>query len=140
FTPSRPENPPHAGQMPPSPLLLRRSIHLRRLRARRARLAGLRRILRGRRGTLLYEQLDRLLAGDRLGRQVARQGPVGDPVGDVRAEPALLDHDRLLGGRVVAQLTQRRRRGGTAAALGLRVDRQRLLERRREEGLLGGER
>ena len=56
------------------------------------------------------------------------------------AEPAVLDHDRLPRRRVVAQLAQRRRGGGPAALLGLRVDRQRLVERHVEELLLGLER
>ena len=100
-----------------------------------------RRLLLGRgRCALLHEQLDRLLARDRLGCQVARQGPVGDAVGDVGAEASLLDGDRLLGRRVVAQLPQRRSGRGAAATLGLGVDGQRLVERRREQRLLGGER
>ena len=51
------------------------------------------------------------LDGQRLERLAAPQRRVGLAVGHVRAEPAVLDHQRLLGDRVVAHLAQRRRGG-----------------------------
>src|SRR5690606_25646618 len=69
--------------------------------------------------TLVREQLDGLVEGDRLDREVPRQGAVGLAVGDVGAETAVLDDDRLARGRVLAELAQRRRRRLTPAPLGL---------------------
>ena len=81
------------------------------------------------------------LGGDRLGLVVLAQRRVGLAVGDVGAEPAVLDHDRLAAdtGSAPSSL-QRRRRRGAAALLGLGVDRQRLLEGDVEELLLGRQR
>ena len=53
----------------------------------------------------------------RLDLVTLAQRRVGLAVGDVRPEPAVLDHHRLAAGRVGADLTQRRRRGGGTAAL-----------------------
>ena len=78
---------------------------------------------RRRRGPPLGQQLDRPLQRDRLGRVALAQRRVGLAVGDVRAEPAVPEHDRLAAGRVVAELAQRRGRGRAgrpAAGLGLR--------------------
>ena len=91
------------------------------------------RLLRGRAaGPAVGQQLGGALVGERLDLVALAQRRVGLAVGDVRAEPAVLDHHRLAGGRVGAQLAQRRggRRGAPAALLGLGVDLQRLVEGR----------
>src|SRR5690606_37660611 len=89
--------------------------------------------------TLVREQLDGLVEGDRLDREVPRQGAVGLAVGDVGAETAVLDDDRLARGRVLAELAQRRRRRLTPALLGLGVQREGLLEGDGEHRLLVGQ-
>jgi hypothetical protein len=71
------------------------------------------------------------------GSSSLRQGRVGLAVGDVRAEPAVLDDDRPPRHGVVAELGQRRLGRGPPALLGLRVDRERLLEGDVEQLLLG---
>ena len=88
-------------------------------------------------GAALGQQLGGPLEGHRLDRVVLAEGGVELAVGDVLAEATGLDHDRLPGDRVVAELLERRRRGGPATLLGLRVDLQRLLERDREQLVLG---
>ena len=75
------------------------------------------------------------------GRVVRRaQRGVGRAVGDVRAEAAVLDHHREPGRRVVADLAQRRLDRAATALLGLREQRQRLLERDGEDLLLAAQR
>ena len=97
------------------------------------------RLLRRRpRGPPLGEQLGGPLVGERLDVVALAQRGVGLAVGDVGAEPALLDHDRLAGDRVGAELLERRlRRRAAAALLGLGEQRQRLVERDGEQLLLG---
>ncbi len=92
-------------------------------------------------GAAVGEQLRRPLVGDLLDRVALAQRRVGLAVGDVRAEPAVLDHHRLAGRRVGAELPQRRRGGGPPAAL-LRLgeQRRRLVEGDREQLVLGLER
>src|SRR5581483_6429070 len=66
--------------------------------------------------------------------RAGREGGVGLAVGDVGAEAALLDGDRLAADRVGAELLERRFGGGGAAApLGLGEDRQRAGEVDREQ-------
>ena len=117
--------------------LLRRGL-LRGLLRRRllGRLLG--RLLRRAAGPPVGEQLGRPLVGELLDRVALAQRRVGLAVGDVGAEPAVLDHHRLAGHRVVAELAQRRRGGRAAAALlGLGEDRGGLVQRDREQLLLG---
>ncbi len=77
------------------------------------------------------------LERQRLRRLTAAQRRVVLAVGDVRAEAAVLDDQRLLGQRVDAHLAQRRR--GRPALAGLRrgQQRQRLVQRDGEHLLLG---
>ena len=89
-------------------------------------------------GPPVGQQLGGPLVGQLLHRIAPAQRGVGLAVGDVRAEPAVLDHHRLAGGRVHAQLLQRRRGGSPPAAqLGLGEDGLRLLQGDREQLLLG---
>src|SRR5690606_4441112 len=89
----------------------------------------------------LGEQLRRPLQGDRLDLVALAQARVRLPVGDVRAEPALLHDHRLLAERVVAQLPQRRRgRRAAPALLRLREQLLGLLQRDREQFLFGVQR
>ncbi len=105
-------------------------------RARRRRGTPLR---RGRGRAPLGQQLDGALRGDVLDRVALAQRRVGLAVGHVRPEPALLEHDRLAAGRVVAELAQRRggRAGLPAAGLGLGEQLPGLVERHREHLLFG---
>ena len=73
--------------------------------------------------TLVGQQLGGTLGGDGRRVVVLAQRRVDLTVSDVRAEPAVLHHDRLAGDRVVAELAQRCGRRLAAAALGLGVDR-----------------
>src|SRR5215218_4254939 len=115
----------------------------RRLRSRLLRRGLLRRLARGLLGrtasALIGEQLGGALEGDRLRVVVLAQGRVDVAVGDVRAEPALLDEHRLPGRRVGTELAQRGL-GLAAAALGLGVDLQRVVERQVEQLGLRGQR
>src|SRR6185312_3687748 len=86
------------------------------------------------------EQLDGPFRGDRVDRIARPQARIGLAVGDVRAKAALLEHDRLLRDRILAQLLQRRRRGATTALARLGELRERLLQRDREHLLLAVER
>src|SRR5690606_33726674 len=100
-------------------------------------------LLRGGRAvTALGQQLRRPLDGDVLHRVALAERGVGLAIGDVRPEPAFLDHHRLLRVRVLAQLTQRRRGRRTAppALLGLREQLLGLLDRDCQQLLLGPER
>ena len=65
-------------------------------------------------GAAVGEQLGGALVGDRQHVVTLAQARVGLAVGDVRTEPAVLDHHRLAGRRVGAQLAQRRRRSALA--------------------------
>src|SRR5690606_30449112 len=121
-------------------LLGGRRLLRRRLLGRRLLRGLLRRLLGGALGPLLGEQFEAALGGDLLDAVAGAQGRVGLPVGDVRAETAVLDHDRLLADGVGAQFLQRRLGGRPTTLLGLGVDRQRLLQRDREQLLLGLER
>src|SRR5699024_8030139 len=85
---------------------------------------------------LLGELLDRDLPGDLLDLLGRAQRDVRGAVGDVRAETAVLDHDRLLAGGIGAELLQRGLGRGPAPRLGLGVDLLRLLEGDREDLLL----
>src|SRR6266508_3514775 len=88
-------------------------------------------------GAALGQQLSGALDGDLLHRVAPAQRRVGLAVGDVRAEPAFLDHHGLVRRRVVAQLPQRRGGGRPATpGLGLREQGQRLVEGHSEELLL----
>src|SRR6266545_4496948 len=88
-------------------------------------------------GAALGQQLSGALDGDLLDRVAPAQRRVGLAVGDVRAEPAFLDHHGLVRRRVVAQLPQRRGGGRPATpGLGLREQGQRLVEGHSEELLL----
>src|SRR5215472_5914313 len=90
---------------------------------------------RWRRGAPLGEQLDGALRRDRLDRVALAQRGVRLTVGHVGPEPALAQHDRLAGGRILAQLPQRRRRSGPrgpAPWLRLRQQCRRLVQRDRE--------
>src|SRR5690606_13157888 len=93
-------------------------------------------LLRRSLGALLGELLDRDLLRDLLDLLRRSQRHVGGAVGDVRAEAAVLDDDRLLRGRVRAELLERGLRRGAAAGLGLGVDLLGLLEGDREDLLL----
>src|SRR6478736_3609730 len=68
-------------------------------------------------GALLCQQLHGLFPCEFLQRGGTGNRDVGDAVGDVGPEPALLHHDVLLGYRVRAELRQRRHRGTGAALL-----------------------
>ena len=65
-------------------------------------------------GTPVGQQFGGARVGDRQHVVALAQAGVGLTVGDVRAEPAVLDHHRLARRRVGAQLAQRRRRGALA--------------------------
>ena len=79
-----------------------------------------------------------LLEGDRLHSLPPTQRRVDLAIGDVRAEPAVLDHQRLLGQRVDAQLAQRRRGARRRwRVFGAREQLERLVQRDREDLLLG---
>ena len=78
--------------------------------------------------------------GDRQHVVALAETGVGLTIGDVRPEPAILDHHGLPRGRVGAQLAQRRRGHAlAAAALGLGVDLQRLFKRDVEDLVFGGQ-
>src|SRR6185312_9925895 len=115
-------------------------------RCRLLRGGGLRRRLarpRGRGGgPPVGEQLGTALRRDGRHLVALAQRGVGLAVGHVGAEPPVLDHHRLAAHRVVAQLAQRGRGGGPAAAarLGLREQRLRLVEGDGEHVLLGRQR
>ena len=64
------------------------------------------------------------------------QAGVGGAVGHVGAEATLLHHHGQVGGRVGAELAQRRRRRPAPALLGLREQRPRLVQRHGEQLLL----
>src|SRR5699024_3537107 len=89
---------------------------------------------------LLGELLDRDLLGDLLDLLGRAQRDVRGAVGDVRAEAAVLDHDRLLAGGIRAELLERGLGGGPAPGLGLGVDLLRLLQGDREDLVLALER
>ena len=65
----------------------------------------------------LGEELDRALERERLDVVAAPQARVRLAVGDVRAEAAVLDDDRLAADGVRAELAQRRRAPAAAAPL-----------------------
>ena len=65
----------------------------------------------------LGDELGGALGGDGLDGVTAAQGGVVLAVGHVLAEPAGLEHDRRPGDGVVAELPQRRGRGGATALL-----------------------
>ena len=90
-------------------------------------------------GAPFGQQLDRPLRGDRLGRVALAQRRVGLAVGDVGAEPAVPEHDRLAGSGVVAELAQRRRGRARRPAPGFRLREQLpgLVQGDREHLLLG---
>ena len=81
-----------------------------------------------------------LLDGQLLRGLPAPQRRVELAVGHVRAEPALLDHHRLLGDRVRAHLPQRRGGGPALPGLGRGEQRQRLVQRDGEQLLLAVQR
>ncbi|MPM17748.1 hypothetical protein SDC9_64147 [bioreactor metagenome] len=105
-----------------------------RLLRRRLLRGGLPR--RGALGPLLGEQLGAPLRGQRFQDVGPAQRRVGLAVGDVRPEPAVLDHHRLAGDRVGAQLLERRLGRGPATLLGLGVDRLGLGQRDGEDLVL----
>ena len=78
-------------------------------------------------GALVGEQLDGALEVDLLDGLAARDGRVRLAVGDVRAEPAVLDLDRLAADRVVVELLERAGRAARAV-LRLGVELERLVE------------
>src|SRR4051812_35584817 len=86
------------------------------------------------------QQFVRALRRDALDGIARAQAGVRLAVGDVRAEPALLEDDRLPADRVVPELLQRRRGGPPAPLLRLGQLGERLLQAGREELLLGVER
>ena len=88
----------------------------------------------------VLEQLGRPLRADRLDRVGRPQAGIRLAVGHVRAEPALLEDDRLPADRVVAELLQRRRGRSAAALFRLGELGQRLVEGDREQLLLAVER
>src|SRR5690606_34147816 len=102
----------------------------------RRRLLGGRLLRRGL-GAALGQQLRGALVGDRLHLVALAQRGVGLPVGDVGAEPAVLDHHLLPGRRVGAEFAQRRGGGAAAALLGLGEELLGLLQGDREHLLLG---
>ena len=131
-----PESAPATSAQPGTPLALLRG-------PLRGRLAGglLGRPLHRAAGAPVGQQLGGALVGDRQHVVALAQARVGLAVGDVGPESAVLDHHRLARRRVVAQLAQRRRRGALpAAAFGLGVDLQRLLEGDVEHLILGRQR
>ena len=94
---------------------------------------------RGAGGPALAQQLGRALHVDRLHHVALAQAGVGGAVGHVGAEAAVLDDDGQVGGRVGAQLAQRRGRGPAPALLGLREQRLRLGEGHGQQLLLAAE-
>ena len=83
------------------------------------------------------QQLGRAFLRQRLHCIARAQTRVHLAVGDVRPETAVLDHHRLPAHRIGAELAQRRRgRGAPAPLLRLGEQRERLLERHREQLLL----
>src|SRR5262249_7064330 len=95
--------------------------------------AALARLLRRAPLPPLRQQGGGALEGEGVDRVLLAEGRVVLAVGDVVAEPTGLHHDRLPGDRVGAELLERRRGGGTAPGLRLRVDPLRLLEGDGEE-------
>src|SRR5699024_8041490 len=95
-------------------------------------------LLRGRPlRTLFTEQFGSTFVSDLLGIVALAQRGVVLAVGDVRAEPAILDNHRFTRGGIVAQFLQRRlRRSLAASTLRLRVQLQRVVERDVEDLLL----
>src|SRR6201999_1714199 len=92
-------------------------------------------------GPAVSKQLGRALVGDRRHVVALEQARVRLAIGDVGPESAVLDHHRLARGRVVAQLTQRRRRSALpATAFGFGVDLQRLVQGDVEYLILGRQR
>ena len=123
--------------------LLRRGLLRRRARLRGCLLRGclLGRLLARPGLATLGEQLGRPLRRDLLEQIAAAQRRVRLAVGHVDAEPAVLGHDRTPAHRIVAELAQRRLRCPPAPVLpGLREQGERLVERDREELLLGVDR
>src|SRR5581483_5734251 len=86
------------------------------------------------------EQLRGPFGRDRFDRVSRTEARVRLSIGHVRAEPALLENDRLAARGVGAQLLERRRCRPAAAAAWLRQLGESLFERDREELLLGVER
>src|SRR5690606_33030577 len=76
----------------------------------------------------LRDQLRRLLQRYILHRIFTPQADVVLTVGDVRAEPAILNDQRFTSLRIFSQLPQRRRSRPPARRLGLREQRQRLFQ------------
>ena len=91
------------------------------------------------RGAAVGEQLGGALDGDRLGLVPLAQRRVRRPVGHVGPEATRAHDDRRGGLGVVAELPERRGRGPAPARLGLREERQRLVEGHGEQLLLGVE-
>ena len=92
--------------------------------------------LRGPGGPALGQQLGGPVHVDGLDRVALAQAGVGGAVGHVGAEAALLHDDGQVGGRVGAELAQRRCRRPAPALLGLGEERPRLVERDGEELVL----
>src|SRR5512133_2294765 len=96
-----------------------------RFRSRRVRCGGtsgpLRRALFRRRplGTLLCEQLGGTFGCDRFDVVAAPQGCIDLAVGDIGPEAALLDDHGTTGGRINAEVLQRRLGRSTSELLGL---------------------
>src|SRR5581483_5062536 len=87
------------------------------------------------------QELDRAVERDPLGIVARAEARIRLPIRDIRPEAAGLDDDRLAGCRIVPDLLQRPRRLALPPALArLREERQRLVERDREDLLLGLER
>src|SRR5687767_11366392 len=91
--------------------------------------------------TPLRQQLDGTLGRERLHVVAAPEARVRLAVGDVGPEAALLEHDRLAGGWIRAELLQRRlRRGAATSFLWFREELERLVQGDREQLLLRLER
>ena len=90
-------------------------------------------------GAALGQELGRPVHVDRLDRVTLAQTGIGRAVGDVGAEPSVLDDDGQVGGGIRAELAQRCRGGASAALLGLGEQRPRLVQRHRQELVLARE-
>src|SRR5687768_10131810 len=85
-------------------LLLGGLLGLARFLGLRSRLLHSRALLGGPGGAAICEELDRSLVGDLVDGVTCAQGRVGVAVRHVRAEPAVLQHDRLSRRGIFAEL------------------------------------
>ena len=130
-------SPPSSVRNTPRPSCVARFVVVVRFAGVRPR--GRLLLRRGPLGALVREQLLGALEVDRLDLLAARDRRVRLAVGDVRAEAAVLDPDRLAAHRVGVELLQRGR-GATGAVLRLREQLERPGQVDGEDAVLVGQR